>query len=450
MLDPSQGFMDPWECLENLDTTPSVVRSTPKYAGRKLLALRPSRLVLKLSIGKMACLTIHKLVRSTPMGVLILFKPRFDTSSCPLVLGVGDSGGEDGEATKSGEERFQKFANYSASLVKFLGGGEPIEQSMPWLLFCQRVLKGGLVGPYALMLLFMMRLRPEFSRSIPLWQVILFQFVGCSSLCFNQGLTGIVDRPKMFSIRLPQNSPYGEIRLHRTKPWKSQFGSNHDGATSMGRQFLEFNLSRFSTEDLAVLVSQTLSSVSDLMEISSLTWMGKLVWFIFKMASRIKGPLRSANAKAFIHPGNSQGIRNLPGSPSFLGPTGGGWTGAVLCEQEGCTWSYVTLGIGFYYERRECPDPEVEAGVAGAGAGAEAWFFLSKEQCSDNILSFSNISHIRVCSPSIENGKSLSLIIAIGSLGEDPHCGGDLVEVSDRSMRGLLCHDEKNCLFGQN
>ncbi|GJR42816.1 ribonuclease H-like domain-containing protein [Tanacetum coccineum] len=31
------------------------------------------------------------------------------------------------------------------------------------------------------------------------------------------------------------------------------------------------------------------------------------------------------------------------------GPTGG-WTGAVLCEQEGCTWSFVTSGIGFATE----------------------------------------------------------------------------------------------------
>ncbi|GKG35342.1 hypothetical protein Tco_0440496, partial [Tanacetum coccineum] len=30
-------------------------------------------------------------------------------------------------------------------------------------------------------------------------------------------------------------------------------------------------------------------------------------------------------------------------------PTGG-WTGAVLCEQEGCTWSFVTSGIGFTTE----------------------------------------------------------------------------------------------------
>ncbi|GJX13927.1 hypothetical protein Tco_0205685 [Tanacetum coccineum] len=28
----------------------------------------------------------------------------------------------------------------------------------------------------------------------------------------------------------------------------------------------------------------------------------------------------------------------------------GGWTGAVLCEQEGCTWSFVTSGIGFTTE----------------------------------------------------------------------------------------------------
>ncbi|GJR13352.1 hypothetical protein Tco_0796004 [Tanacetum coccineum] len=32
------------------------------------------------------------------------------------------------------------------------------------------------------------------------------------------------------------------------------------------------------------------------------------------------------------------------------GPTGG-WTGAVLCEQEGCTWSFVTSGIGLHYRR---------------------------------------------------------------------------------------------------
>ncbi|GJZ23820.1 hypothetical protein Tco_0561279, partial [Tanacetum coccineum] len=31
------------------------------------------------------------------------------------------------------------------------------------------------------------------------------------------------------------------------------------------------------------------------------------------------------------------------------GPTGG-WTGAVLCEQEGCTWSFVTSGIGLTTE----------------------------------------------------------------------------------------------------
>ncbi|GJS59174.1 hypothetical protein Tco_0401098 [Tanacetum coccineum] len=51
------------------------------------------------------------------------------------------------------------------------------------------------------------------------------------------------------------------------------------------------------------------------------------------------------------------------------GPTGG-WTGAVLCEQEGCTWSFVTSGIGpFSYLRKygiggsvPDPTPEVEAG----------------------------------------------------------------------------------------
>ncbi|GJS88582.1 hypothetical protein Tco_0823369 [Tanacetum coccineum] len=64
------------------------------------------------------------------------------------------------------------------------------------------------------------------------------------------------------------------------------------------------------------------------------------------------------------------------------GPTGG-WTGAVLCEQEGCTWSFVTSG--------SVPDPlEVEAELQ---SGAEAWFFFVKSNARTISLSSSNIRH---------------------------------------------------------
>ncbi|GJT09280.1 hypothetical protein Tco_0856322 [Tanacetum coccineum] len=104
------------------------------------------------------------------------------------------------------------------------------------------------------------------------------------------------------------------------------------------------------------------------------------------------------------------------------GPTGG-WTGAVLCEQEG---SIGPLSPRFGFTTEEVgiggsvPDPEVEAvlavtnlanisvrlslvivqfvcfdlhasdprfGGAGAGAGAEAWFFLSKSNARTISLS---------------------------------------------------------------
>ncbi|GJR48630.1 hypothetical protein Tco_1316733 [Tanacetum coccineum] len=55
------------------------------------------------------------------------------------------------------------------------------------------------------------------------------------------------------------------------------------------------------------------------------------------------------------------------------GPTGG-WTGAVLCEQEGFCLGPCSLG---YW---------ASLGRKSTGAGAEAWFFLSKSNDSDNIL----------------------------------------------------------------
>ncbi|GJZ36959.1 hypothetical protein Tco_0583150 [Tanacetum coccineum] len=122
--------------------------------------------------------------------------------------------------------------------------------------------------------------------------------------------------------------------------------------------------------------------------------------------------------------GSSSHFRATMGSKTRVvigsGPTGG-WTGAVLCEQEGCTWSFGPRVL-LHSEEVELDgvslDPEVEAVLAvtnlptisqichlifpfvcfdlhaltpwfgGAGAGAEAWFFLSKSNA--RTISFSS------------------------------------------------------------
>ncbi|GKB42188.1 hypothetical protein Tco_0887130 [Tanacetum coccineum] len=58
--------------------------------------------------------------------------------------------------------------------------------------------------------------------------------------------------------------------------------------------------------------------------------------------SRLEGYGRETEGLVF-------GTGATMGSKTGSGPTGG-WTGAVLCEQEGCTWSFVTSGIGFTTE----------------------------------------------------------------------------------------------------
>ncbi|GJY06986.1 hypothetical protein Tco_0374040 [Tanacetum coccineum] len=231
---------------------------------------------------------------------------------------------------------------------------------------------------------------------------------------------------------------------------------------------------------------------------------------------------RSANAKHSSIPGNSQGIRNLPGSPSFLGnlfkmtaeqcsfievrarqgslevratsldlrlfslsrlegygreteglvfgtgattgatmgsktgvvigsgPTGG-WTGAVLCEQEGCTWSFVTSGIGFTTE---------EVGIGGGWSGAEDWLFLSKSNARTIYLKSTTSDETALggkeivpkfeydrlggilfpaysAAPRIREWKKLKLNRSNWNFG-DPHCGGDLVEVNGYGM-GSSC-----------
>ncbi|GJR63761.1 hypothetical protein Tco_1505923 [Tanacetum coccineum] len=70
-----------------------------------------------------------------------------------------------------------------------------------------------------------------------------------------------------------------------------------------------------------------------------------------------------------------------------------------------------------YWPRISKSDPKC------AGAGAEAWFFLSKSNA--RTISFSSatsdetawVGKIRAARPSIENGKSISLIVAIGNIG---------------------------------
>ncbi|GJT18258.1 hypothetical protein Tco_0876964 [Tanacetum coccineum] len=67
-------------------------------------------------------------------------------------------------------------------------------------------------------------------------------------------------------------------------------------------------------------------------------------------------------------------------------------TGAVLCEHEGCTWSLLSLGIGFILRSRNwegsVPEPEVlelEQKLA---------FFLSKSNAPDN---YPLVHHIDEC-----------------------------------------------------
>ncbi|GJV09598.1 hypothetical protein Tco_1347254 [Tanacetum coccineum] len=66
-----------------------------------------------------------------------------------------------------------------------------------------------------------------------------------------------------------------------------------------------------------------------------------------KMGIRLMLAPRSANAKHSTIPENSTKNQELAGvSKFFLGPTEC-WTGAVLCEQKGCTGPLSPSGSGF-------------------------------------------------------------------------------------------------------
>ncbi|GJU23995.1 hypothetical protein Tco_1345721 [Tanacetum coccineum] len=102
----------------------------------------------------------------------------------------------------------------------------------------------------------------------------------------------------------------------------------------------------------------------------------------FFLGNLFRSRTNNVHSSKFELSGQFLEVRATSVSFSFIPKTTVRWAGADFCEQEGCTWSFVTSGIGFSTE-------EVGLEVAGCGAESEAGLVLLRlmSNASEQILS---------------------------------------------------------------
>ncbi|GJT66328.1 hypothetical protein Tco_1017808 [Tanacetum coccineum] len=225
----------------------------------------------------------------------------------------------------------------------------------------------------------------------------------CTLLLVLMSLTSIVDRPKMFLMDVAQNvhlmakslashisSIEGPVWKHQDWSFPGQWGFGNNGETIEETVvFIPANLSRswsmkrradfsststpltimsghtccpptkMNTQDgEAVLLSSTsVVPSTGMIGVLVAQSLAQIIVEWTRYAGQSGYLLGQGNESASSRSRNSLSPMELGlitalfiiHASKDMGPTGG-WNGAVLCEQEGCTWSFVTSGIGFTTE----------------------------------------------------------------------------------------------------
>ncbi|GJY31783.1 hypothetical protein Tco_0415278 [Tanacetum coccineum] len=173
MLDPSQGFIDPWGKFVEIWN----------YQDRSLLALRPSRHCAQARSEEGMPFHTQSCKEYTDG---IHFKPRFDTSTCPTLY-VGDKAvGEDGQMNQlRGNSPLLSTINFEVKFLERRTHRRPISALAS--LFCTEILKRRQTFPLKLHIWRNPLASHISSKEVPVWSNQIGASV--SSISFN-GLSG--------------------------------------------------------------------------------------------------------------------------------------------------------------------------------------------------------------------------------------------------------------------